>query len=235
MNDLSYLYVEGKTDFHVIKNLLKVHEIKPVAVITDKNKSASKKTGVIYINAFGDDEYTGRGIEELKSTFTTTINKTYDVSNIGIVVDADDNVNARWDALCNIAKGAGDCVFPTQPSQSGCITTIVRQKKPPIKLGIWIMPDNENGGMLEHFISDLIPDDNFLWQKAEADVIAIPETERLFPSVHTQKAKIHTWLAWQKTPGRPMGIGITAGWFDHQSPLAQSFIAWIKELFRNED
>lgn len=96
------------------------------------------------------------------------------------------------------------------------------------------MPNNENEGMLEHFVSDLIPVNNFLWQKAQADVVAIPEAHRLFIPVHLRKAEIHTWLAWQETPGRPMGIGVTAGWFDHQSPLAQLFITWIKTLFKIE-
>ena len=211
------------------------HNIEPVEERRNI-KNNRQESGTIYIDGFGDkDSHTGRGIEALKIALGLLLDNTDSgVSNIGIVVDADSDVNARWDAFHNIAKNAGECKFPSKPPQSGHITNIVREKHP-IRLGIWIMPNNENEGMLEHFVSDLIPDGNFLWQKAEADVIAIPETERLFPSIHTQKAKIHTWLAWQETPGRPMGIGVAAGWFDHQSPLAQSFIAWIKELFRSEN
>ena len=228
MNDLSYLYVEGKNDFHVIKNLLKKHTIQCDDQKTPPNR---KQSGIIYINAFGDDENTGRGIEELKVTFKGSLDTDYGVTAIGIIVDADIDLDTRWNAIRNIAKNAGDCDFPVSPSRSGFITTINRLTRPSVKLGVWIMPNNENEGMLEHFVSDLIPANNFLWQKAQADVVAIPEAYRLFSPAHVRKAELHTWLAWQETPGRPMGIGVTAGWFDHKSPLAQSFIEWIKALF----
>lgn len=230
MNQLHYLLVEGKDDFHVVKNLLAKHTI-----LSDEIKKWQpnrRQPGVIYIDGFGDgDNYAGRGIEELKKTFKNHLETDFTVSTIGIVVDADNDVLARWEALSNLAKSIGDCEFHTRPPQAGHITTIKRQTKPPVRLGIWIMPNNGNEGMLEHFVSDLIPTGDFLWHKAQADVIAIPEAYRLFSAAHIRKAEIHTWLAWQKIPGRPMGIGVTAGWFDHQSPLANLFIGWIRNLF----
>jgi len=229
MSDLSYLYVEGNNDFHVIKNLLTKHGITSEPMPKKANR---RVPGPIYVDGFGDVEsYTGRGIESLKLSFKTTLDTDYRLATIGIVIDANSEPNARWTSIRNIAQGAGECDFPVIPIQSGHITTIVRTTKPSVRIGVWIMPDNEREGMLEHFVSDLIPDDNLLWQKAQADVAAIPEVERLFSSVHIRKAEIHTWLAWQETPGRPMGIGITAGWFDHQSPLAERFIDWVKRLF----
>jgi hypothetical protein len=228
---LNYLYVEGKSDFHVIKNLLKKRDFS-----SEKMPEANRRMpGTIYVGGFGDkDNYTGRGIEALKVAFKNTLSTDYHLSTIGIVVDANSDPQSRWTAIRDIAQGAGECDFPVTPTQSDYITTINRSTKPSVKIGVWIMPDNEHEGMLEHFVSDLIPSDNFLWQKAQTDVAAIPEAKQLFDSIHTRKAEIHTWLAWQETPGRPMGIGITAGWFDHKSELASRFVEWIRKLFELE-
>lgn len=226
MSALSYLYVEGKNDFHVIKNLLAKYGITSKPMPPKANRRVS---GPIYIDGFGDeDNYAGQGIESLKVAFKSTLNTDYRLATIGIVVDANSDPNARWTSIRNIAQNAGQCDFPVTPAQLGHITTLVRTTKPTVRMGVWMMPDNKREGMLEHFVSDMIPSDNFLWQKAQADVAAIPEAERLFPPVHTHKAEIHTWLAWQETPGRPLGIG---GYFDHQSLLAGNFVDWIKKLF----
>jgi len=45
------------------------------------------------------------------------------------------------------------------------------------------------------------------------------------------KAQIHTWLAWQKEPGKPMGQAITKRFFDHTTPHAQQFMDWIRRLY----
>ncbi|MCB8952025.1 MAG: hypothetical protein H6650_08430 [Ardenticatenales bacterium] len=44
------------------------------------------------------------------------------------------------------------------------------------------------------------------------------------------KAFIHTWLAWQKTPGLPMGRAITAKALSDDSPLVLDFVAWLNHL-----
>lgn len=76
MNNLSYLYVEGKNDFHVIKNLLKKHTSQCDEGGIPANR---KQSGIIYIDGFGDD-YTGRGIEELKVAFEKSLDTDYSVS-----------------------------------------------------------------------------------------------------------------------------------------------------------
>ena len=49
---------------------------------------------------------------------------------------------------------------------------------------------------------------------------------------HRPKALIHTWLAWQKKPGMPMGQAITAKALKHDSAIALTFIAWLRHLFQ---
>jgi AAA15 family ATPase/GTPase len=51
------------------------------------------------------------------------------------------------------------------------------------------------------------------------------------PEVDRSKAIIHTYLAWQKEPGRPMGQSITAKVLDPNLEIALSFITWIRTLF----
>ena len=45
------------------------------------------------------------------------------------------------------------------------------------------------------------------------------------------KAHVHTWLAWQKEPGKPMGQAITKRYLDANAPHAQQLIVWIRKLF----
>ena len=46
------------------------------------------------------------------------------------------------------------------------------------------------------------------------------------------KAFIHTWLAWQKEPGRPMGLSITANVLKYDNEIIQAFINWLNKLYQ---
>lgn len=98
-------------------------------------------------------------------------------------------------------------------------------------IGIWLMPDNRLPGMLEHFCSFLVPPGDALWSLAEEVLQQVMQKDRRFPDNHEIKALIHTWLAWQKEPGKPMGQAITKHFFDYNAPHAQKFIEWIRQLF----
>ncbi len=41
----------------------------------------------------------------------------------------------------------------------------------------------------------------------------------------------HLQLAWQKEPGKPMGLAITARYLDANAPYAQELLDWIRKLF----
>ena len=45
------------------------------------------------------------------------------------------------------------------------------------------------------------------------------------------KSHLHTWLAWQREPGRPFGTALTAQIFGHDSPETLAFLAWFRRLF----
>jgi len=85
--------------------------------------------------------------------------------------------------------------------------------------------------MLETFLSYLVPQDDNLWNRVLNCVGSIPEDERLFRPQHKIKAQIHTYLAWQENPGRPMAQAITNRYLRAETAQAASFIAWIQSLF----
>ena len=83
--------------------------------------------------------------------------------------------------------------------------------------------------MLEDFVRFLVPPNDQFWDLAVRTVDEIPQAERLFSNI--QKVYIHTWLAWQKEPGKPIGQAITFKFLDAHVPEAQILMQWIKRLF----
>jgi uncharacterized protein DUF3226 len=199
------LLVEGSDDANVCYHLLTRHRINVVETI----KIVDKK-----------------GVDELLATLDVEL-LTSKARNIGIIVDADENQIDRWKSLVDILIESGYQEVPNAPTWSG---TIIREQNKP-SVGIWLMPDNELPGMLEHFCSFLVPTEDSLWKFADEVVKRVIEIDRRFPPNHIMKAHIHTWLAWQREPGKPMGQAITKRYLDHTSPYAQQFIAWICQLF----
>lgn len=55
--------------------------------------------------------------------------------------------------------------------------------------------------------------------------------ERRFRDEVTLKVRIHTWLAWQEDPGRPMGYAIGRGFLDPNAPSAIALVSWVRRLF----
>ena len=98
------------------------------------------------------------------------------------------------------------------------------------------MPDNHLPGEMEDFVRMLIPADDNLVDEADGILSRIKE-KGIQRYAHTDRSKafIHTWLAWQKTPGKPMGTAITAKFLDSSATLANSFVEWLRRLFLNGD
>ncbi len=202
--DNNLLLVEGPDDAHVFHHLSRHYQIHDKFSIKPK-----------------------QGIDNLLDTLDVELLVT-NLERIGIVVDADLDLKSRWQALQTILSHSGYTNIPSAPIATG---TIIEQDNQPT-VGIWLMPDNSVPGTLENFISFLIPTDDTLWDKAADCIQRIPQKERLFPSQYQNiKAHLHTWLAWQKEPGKPMGQAITKRFLDPAAPHAQTLIAWLRRLF----
>lgn len=200
------LLVEGVNDKHVVNNLLKAHDLENVITIRDKE-----------------------GITNILATLKTEVDANQDF--LGIVVDADSSLDARWLSLIDRLKHKeiGYTKVSVKPVANGLI--LERQEFLP-KLGVWVMPNNKLVGKIENFIRLLVAKDKEnLWQIAEKAVSKIPAKEKLFADKDIIKAQVHTFLAWQDEPGRPMGESITRRYFQTDAPDAINFVDWIRRLF----
>lgn len=166
------------------------------------------------------------GIERLLEALPNQLRES-ELERIGVVVDADTDLDGRWKALDHRLVNAGYGRLPAAPSPEG---TIIREEDRPV-VGIWLMPDNQLPGMLEDFISFLVPQGDQLWVRAADCLKGVPDEHRRFSQNHLAKAHIHTWLAWQEEPGTPLGLAITKRYLDAEAPHAKTLIDWIRRLF----
>jgi hypothetical protein len=150
------------------------------------------------------------------------------MERLGIIVDANSDLLARWQAVRNRLIASGTVTLPDTPLPEGTIATIDQGYRK-LRIGIWIMPDNQSLGMLEDFIGQIVPDGDDLWDKAKLNVDEIERPR--FPEQHKSKAYIHTWLAWQEEPGKPLGLAITFRYLDANTPTAQKLIDFLRRLF----
>jgi hypothetical protein len=145
---------------------------------------------------------------------------------MGIIVDADENPAARWQQVRHAcAKSISD--MPTELPSTG----LVHPMQNGIKLGIWMMPDNQLRGMLETFLAYLVEPEAPLWQYARSTVEAAKLQGAPFKPTHYDKANIHTWLAWQNEPGEQLHVALQKRILNGQHPKAQEFVNWLKQLY----
>ena len=148
---------------------------------------------------------------------------------VGVLLDADESLSATWDAVAGRLRNTGYQI-PSHLPTGGLVLDHPSDDGP--RVGVWVMPDNRLPGMLEDFVRLLIPDGDALAPEAER-ALQVIEGQGLqrYASQHRPKAFVHTWLAWQEEPGKPMGLAITRRYLDPTSPQADIFVAWLCRLF----
>ena len=146
---------------------------------------------------------------------------------LGIVVDANDKLPIRWQNISDELGRAG-ISLPSQPMIDG---TVVEQPHSGLpRVGVWLMPDNSNAGELEDLLSGLVPSGDPIWPLAQSYVGDVFEQLPVRERPKRSKAEVHAWLA-GKNGGLPMGLSVKAGIFNHGSPVAQRFLAWLRDVF----
>ena len=209
-NFKKFLVVEGNDDLHVIANIWKdyARDQPPVFYIDDSKG---------FPNVYGKLE-------------AYCLKKRPAIEAIGVVIDADSDLSARWQSIKYHLESLGYDV-PQTPTIGG--TIIEGQERNP-NFGIWLMPDNNAAGMLEDFVKYLVPENDINPLLKETDrILAEIEEGQLhkYNPIHKAKARIHTWLAWQEDPGTPMGLAITKSFLNTNSELCQQFVSWLNQLF----
>ena len=146
---------------------------------------------------------------------------------VGILIDANDDLDARWNAVAHRLRGE-DIEVPRTPERTG---TVIDETIRTPRIGIWLMPDNQSTGELEDFVSQMIPDGDPVWPRSERYIDGIPEEFRKFSEKKTQRARIHAWLATREDP-RQMGAAIGTGDLHVDARLSTEFADWLRELFK---
>ena len=200
------LYVEGKDDEHVIKHFCEGRGIGKLDPIVRRE-----------------------GAEDLLAAFATEVHLfTKEGDALGIVVDADMDIDARWQAVRDRLIEAGYEDVPEHPEPDGTILDSPPSSLLP-RVGVRLMPNNINTGKLENLLKQRVPAADPLLEHARSVVNSLPKAN--FTDNDRIKAVMHTWLAWQKEPGRPYGTAITAGYLDAYAPAADGLVSWLNHLF----
>lgn len=203
------LLVEGEDDKRVIPELI-------------------EKNGVVWTQ---DDPliphiHTCGGYSKLLNQIKPRL-KESSLSQLGIIIDADDNPFGRWESIKNRCQ-ASIPNLPNELPEDGLICEVTKD----LKFGVWLMPDNFQRGMLETFLAYMIPDDTEpLWQFAQSSVQEAINRGAKLTEVQYDKANIYTWLAWQDPPGRQLHQAVKERVLDPQHPRAQKFVIWFKNLY----
>jgi len=197
------LLVEGNDDMHVIMALCQKFTVNENFEIIDC-----------------------KGIDKLFTQIPIRL-KQSGFETLGIIIDADAEIKSRWSTLKSIFSKQG-ISLPDEIPNEGLIL-----KTNSVTIGVWIMPNNDLNGMLEDFISFLIPKEDELLPVATQTLEAI-EKEKLnkYIPAHKSKALIHSWLSWQEDPGTPMGLAITKKFLTTQEEICKRLIAWLSITFQ---
>jgi len=132
MSPLSHpaqLLVEGKNDLHVILALCQKFNVVENFTI----EIAGVDSG---------------GVDELLLSIPIRL-KIARLRALGIVIDADQNSQGRWNAVRQRLIDFDYQHVPERPNPEG---TIIQDDSKP-RVGVWLMPNNELPGMLEDFVS----------------------------------------------------------------------------------
>ncbi len=214
------LYVEGKNDVSVISNLLRRYGV-------------DTKQGKEHLD-IKDRGAVGSVLEIIPEAVRSNTEQP-----VGFVIDIDVATEKRWDAVGARLREIGITPPPTCPTNG----YVGRLPDYPHSFGVWLMPDcATDGGKLEHLVQTLIPSEDPLWPFARncvveaskivdslnADVDDESEKHQRFRDVDLVKAELHTWLAWQRKPGAPLGAAINDRILGHDSPEAVRFLGWLR-------
>ena len=214
------LLVEGQDDLRVIPQLMEKNGI---------HWGVKQKEAIVLIEECG-------GYENITYDRISTELQTGKCTHLGLIIDADENPKDRWQSIrnaCLKVEAIRESIdnFPEEMPESGIIINIINNQDNQ-KFGVWMMPDNQNRGMLETFLAYMIKDESDpLWQYTQEVITAAKNRGAKFKDSYIDKARIHSWLAWQKYPGRQLHDAVKLKILDPQHPKAQVFVKWFKDLY----
>lgn len=149
------------------------------------------------------------------------------VDTIGLIIDADSEIKDRWKSISALLSLQGFTIPEEIPLEG-----LILKGNSGVKIGVWIMPNNNENGMLEDFISFLVPKEDKILPIVN-DTLTNIENQGLnqYSLIHKSKATIHSWLSLQSDPGTPMGLGITKRYLTTDEETCLKLVDWLKNLY----
>ena len=205
------MIVEGYEDLHAVVGLMEHHVFWP------DDKTARPVEIAI-----------GKSVDEiLNKAYISSKLKQSGLQRLGIMLDADVDASGRWKSLRTLLQQQ----FPNLPEDLPT-EGVISSNDGGIKIGVWIMPDNQSVGMLETFLKVLVPvEGKPLWEFAVECTAKAKQYGASYIDRHTDKAGVHAWLAWHNPPGEKFGLAITKKILDPKSKAAEPFVNWFSKLF----
>ena len=211
------LLVEGESDKSFFEQLCKKFDLKTAVKVAHPRELAgthNSKQGVLnHLPLLLEQLADGR------------------IKHLAIVVDADMKNHgggyiATIDRIKAIVDPYGFKVIPN--SQNG---VVFRHNDGLEDLGVWIMPNNADDGMLEDWFKQcVIADELNLLTHANVTLTGLPMPVK-FAQHHHSKAQVATWLAWQKNPGHGMYRAVEENLLDANNASFKCFESWIKVMY----
>lgn len=210
------LLVEGESDrafFELICKKLALDAFVQVAAPKDLTGSHNSKEGVfsclpIELKNLGDGQTT----------------------RLAVVLDADSEPNGGFQAARDRINEIVE-PFGYRLSSGNAGGSIYQNDDGLADLGLWVMPNNAQEGMLEDWIKSCMPsDEQALFMHAISAIDALPAPPK-FNTIHRSKAEVATWLAWQKRPGHGLYRIVQDDLIDTGSLLYLELSAWLKHVF----
>lgn len=233
-NPKQIIVVEGEADRQVIECLCQVIDISPqIKVFPPKDLTllelAELDNGVSHV------KNSKTGVYNILASLLKRLEQG-DIENLAIIVDAD-QTGHHSGGFNQTLEQIKQRLSPYQltDSSNGLIFTHPQGGLP---IGVWIMPNNQQDGMIESWLADCIHDDEkTLFEKAKISTPQIAEKPK-FAEYHRTKAEVATWLAWQQKPN----IGLYSAFIRHkkthhplllntQSAAYQNLVSWLHRIF----
>jgi hypothetical protein len=212
------LLVEGKDDCHVVMALCAAHQVPETFGLYDCNGDTNvlRRLNALIVRP-SPPEVIGVMLDvDSPSSETDSVSLNTEIPPL----------ERRWQSI-KTKLSHYSYNFPKIPDING---TIVESYADKPKLGFWLMPNNFDSGKLEDFCAELAEPAGLLFAKECVEEAQVKQVTTFKP-VDLSKGVIHTYLAWQDEPGRPLGQAITSQALRPHTDIAIRFTNWLTRLF----
>jgi hypothetical protein len=140
------------------------------------------------------------------------------VRGLAVVLDAETDAAATFRSI----KGALTAAGLPAPDAAGTITP------GPLKVGVFVVPDNRSPGKIETLCLDSVRDDP-AWSCLEVFFTCVRENGGTIPE-NLDKARAQAFLATRANPALPVGLAAVEGYWRFESAAFQALLAFLRQV-----